>query len=561
MNSGSKGDGVRANALWGRGGRNGLRGHALRRIVLLAAVAALAVPAAGVAAPPSLPGNSGSAVVPAALLAQAQANPTRIFHVIVQGTQGVKSNGVASEVASENGKAKKIFASITGVSADITGKDLLKLARHPHILAITPDAALQSSDYQDSTMWPDTADVSPLWNNVDFNTGAILGPAPQAPTIAVIDSGIDTSKTADFGSRVVASVNMCSLCTDNTTNDLEGHGTMVAGVAAGAGLYPGVAQNAKLVSIRVSDAQGESMTSDVISAADWVLAHKDQYGIKVVNMSLAGASPTTFQLDPLDKAVERLWFAGVTVVVAAGNFGTGAPVDMSMAPGNDPFVITVGATDQMQTSDPTDDTVPTWSAYGYTEDGFTKPDVAAPGRYMIAPIPMNSTIATTVPDRVVAPGYIWMSGTSFATPIVAGAAAQILARHPDWGPDQVKGALMLTANYLPYAAPQSVGVGEIDGTVAASLDFTPPNPNVALDQYVSTDPTTGQPTFNAAAWESAAWSDAAWESAAWSDAAWASAAWSDAAWASAAWSSGVFTASTSTLMSSTATYSESTFSP
>jgi subtilisin family serine protease len=180
---------------------------------------------------------------------------------------------------------------------------------------------------------------------------------------------------------------------------------------------------------------------------------------------------------------------------------------------------------------------------------------------MVSAIPTSSTIATTVPDRIVAPGYIWMSGTSFASPVVAGAAAQIIARHPGWGPDQIKGALMLTANYLPYAAPQSVGVGEIDGTVAASLDFTPPNPNVALDQYVSTDPTTGQPTFNAAAWESAAWSDAAWESAAWSDAAWASAAWSDAAWASAAWSSGVFTASTSTLMSSTATYSESTFSP
>src|SRR5262249_48047794 len=152
--------------------------------------------------------------------------------------------------------------------------------------------------------------------------------------------------------------------------------------------HPGVAQNAPIVNVRTADASGQSFTSDVISAADWILAHKADYNIRVANFSMAGASNTSFRFDPLDQAVERLWFSGIVVVAAAGNHGTGTgPVNMSYAPGNDPFVITVGATDQMQTPDPLDDTVPSWSAFGYTADGFSKPDVSAPGRYMVAAVP------------------------------------------------------------------------------------------------------------------------------------------------------------------------------
>ena len=563
MNSGFVGNESRANALWGRGGR-GQRSRAIAaRVGFLAAAAALAVPASGIAATRSAGSAKNGAVVPSYLVAQATANPLQTFHVIVQGTKGVKSSAIASDVSSANGKSKKVFASISGVAADVSGKDLLKLVRNPHVLAITPDQPVRTAGYQDAEMWRDTADISLLWNNIDLNSGEVVGPAPQAPAVAIVDSGVDASKLGDFGSRVVASVDLCSICTDGTGADLEGHGTMVAGILAGASAaHPGVAQNAPIVSIRTADAKGESSTSDVIAAADWILANKDKYGIKVTNFSMAGSSPTSFRFDPLDRAVERLWFAGVTVVAASGNFGTGGEVDMSMAPGNDPFVITVGATDEQQTPDPLDDTVPAWSAYGHTADGFAKPDVSAPGRYMIAPIPMGSTIQTTVPDRVVAPGYMWMSGTSFAAPVVAGAAAQILARHPDWTPDQVKGALMLTANYLPNAAGDSAGVGEIDGFVAAyGIDGTPPNPNENLDPFVGADPTTGGPAFDQAAWSSAVASSAAWSSAAWSSAAWSSAAWSSAAWSSAAWSSAVYSANTASLMESMVTYSEATFAP
>src|SRR5919204_6033539 len=470
---------VRANALWGRRGEsrsNALWGRSGKRtLVLLSLAAMLVVPVAGSAALGGLTGNV-TAVVPDGLIAAATANPDRQFDVIVQGNK-VSSGTVGQDVTGSNGKVKMKFLTVAGVDALVSGKDLLKLARNPHVLSITPNAKTSLTDYQDSTMWQDSTDMAILKNSFDPNTGAVTGPAPQAPAIAILDSGVQSR--ADFGTRLVASVVMCSLCPATASGDDEGHGTMVAGVAAGSGSpYPGGAQNAPIVSLRTADASGESLESDVIAAADWIDSHAKQYNIRVANFSLATADQTSIRVDPLDKAVERLWLDGIVVVAAAGNHGSATgPVSVSDGPGHDPFVITVGATDQHMTSDPSDDTVPYWSAYGTTMDGFSKPDVSAPGRYMIAPVPMTSTIATSEAPRIVAPGYIWMSGTSFATPVVSAEAAQIRARHPSWTPDQVKGAIMLSANYLPNVSGFAAGVGEVDGGTAATLDSAP-NPNV-----------------------------------------------------------------------------------
>jgi serine protease AprX len=336
----------------------------------------------------------------------------------------------------------------------------------------------------------------------------------------------------------------------------------VAGVAAGSGSpYPGGAQNAPIVSVRTADANGESLESDVVSAADWIDAHAKQYNIRVANFSLATASDTSIRVDPLDKAVERLWLDGIVVVAAAGNHGSASgPVSMSYAPGNDPFVITVGATDQHMTSDPTDDDVPYWSAYGTTMDGFSKPDVSAPGRYMIAPVPMGSTIPRTVPNRVVAPGYMWMSGTSFAAPVVSAEAAQILARHPGFTPDQVKGAIMLSANYLPNVSNYADGVGEVDGGVAASMSSAP-NPNEGLYQFVSSDPLSGKKTFDAASWATYLSSGASWALASWGEASWGEASWNAASWGEASWNAASWVANVNAQMTTLTSYSESTFTP
>ena len=177
----------------------------------------------------------------------------------------------------------------------------------------------------------------------------------------------------------------------------------------------------------------------------------------------AQREPASVFYDPLDRAVEQLWFNGVVVVAAAGNYGIdGRPSGVTFAPGNDPFVITVGAQDIHSSVSTRDDTAAPWSAFGYTLDGFSKPELGAPGRYIVGPVPGSSTLVSERPTNLRAPGYMELSGTSFAAPVVAGAAAQILARHPEWTPDQVKGALMLTARHTPNAAPGSLGVGVLD---------------------------------------------------------------------------------------------------
>jgi serine protease AprX len=241
--------------------------------------------------------------------------------------------------------------------------------------------------------------------------------------------------------------------------------------------------------------------------------------------------------DPLDKAVEKLWFSGVVVVAAAGNYGTGTgPSGVLYSPGNDPFVITAGASDIEGTISSSDDVAAPWSAYGYTVDGFMKPDVGAPGRYVIGPVSSTATLTTERPTSVVAPGYMQLSGTSFSAPVVAAAADYVLAMHPSFTPDQVKGALMVAAVAPPSAAPNSLGVGEIKADKAAAVT-SPPNPNLALGKYVVSDPAGGSGrVFDAASWSTAAKADASWNAASWNTASWSTASWNTASWGSASWS-------------------------
>jgi serine protease AprX len=210
---------------------------------------------------------------------------------------------------------------------------------------------------------------------------------------------------------------------------------------------------------------------------------------------------------------------------------------MDFAPGNDPFVITVGAADTLDTETVADDSIAPWSAWGHTADGFAKPELSAPGRYMIGAVPDGATMMRERPDHVVAPGYMQLSGTSFAAPVVAGVAANLLALHASWTPDQVKGALMSTAHQLT-SLPNTLatGVGEIDERAAAEL-ATPPNANAALDRFVVADSTAAAGvSFADQSWVSAASADMSWASQSWSDMSWASQSWSDMSWASQSWS-------------------------
>jgi len=477
--------------------------------------------------------------VPDALLSAIQQNPEQSFDVIVQGDPKQKAHGFIQKLLADksgssdenvqSGNVKQEYTSIDGAQLTLTGKQILRVAKNGIAQSIVPNGAVaaQGTGYSNPQGWASAIDVWPNWSS----------PPANAPTIAIVDSGIQASRS-DFGSRVLAQVNLSSLG-PNSVGDGFGHGTFVAGIAAdGVSGYSGALPTANLLSLDVMNDQGQGTVSDVIRACDWILANKARYNIQVANFSLHAASMASVMFDPLDQAVEKLWLNGVVVVAAAGNYGTDpVPSGVPFAPGNDPFVITVGATDIGNGNGAGDDSVAPWSAYGYTPDGFWKPDIGAPGRYLIAPVPSTSTLPLTRPDKVTAPGYMQLSGTSFAAPFVSAAAATLRALNPTWTPDQIKGALMVSAQKEPMSNRQ-VGVGDVS-IASARYVTAPPNPNAPLDRYLTTA-ADGTTVFNAMAWRTAAlanktWDAAAWADVAWSDAAWASVAWSDAAWADAAW--------------------------
>jgi len=524
--SGSRGE-SRKNALWGSGGRDGRR-------FAMAALAALTlvVPLSAGADNGGGQANGKGTFISPGLLQNASKNPGQKIHVIIQSSDG--ASGAAESVKGLGADIRRTLQSAGAVAVDITAGKLASLAKQSG-LTITPDSPVQLSATPSSTqMWPYSSGNAWLW-------GSATNPAPQAPTIAVVDSGIEANR-ADFdgGSRVAAQVNLASM-TPNSPGDGRGHGTFVADIAAGSAAgAAGAAPNAKIVSLDVMNDAGAARTSDVIAACDWILANKATYNIRVANFSLHSGARNHFYNDPLDRAVEKLWFNNVFVVAAAGNYGTGStPSGVMYAPGNDPFVMTVGAIDLGTSTYSSDDTAAPWSAWGNTEDGFAKPELGAAGRYMIGAVPTGSTLVSERPDHVVAPGYMELSGTSFAAPVVAGAAAQVLARHPGWTPDQVKGALMQAARSLPSAIPGSLGVGGVNAYRAANLSYAP-NPNLALRKFVTSSGTGGDLRFDANAWlttvqANASWADASWADASWADASWSAASWADASWAEASW--------------------------
>jgi serine protease AprX len=546
--TGNRGGETRSSALWGKGGRG--------FVTALVATLAVSVPLAA-SSNNHKPGvrahRNGVFLVKRTYIApvlskRAGKRPSSKMSVIIQASSKFALNHQVRTVLERSGiKKLKKLRLIDGVAATISARHLADLASIKG-LTVTPDAPVHVSGFNSTQLWPYAAGVASDWN------GAKAPPTgTAAPTIAVVDSGIQANRP-DFTGKVLASVNLSSLSSD--PNDLRGHGTFVAGVAAGAAKgYAGAVPQANLVSIKVMDANGVAKTSDVINACQWILANKTKYNIRVANFSLHSANKASFLNDPLDKAVENLWFNGVVVVAASGNYATdGQKSGVLYAPGNDPFVITVGAVDLNGNAANSTHTNAPFSAYGYTPDGFSKPDIGAPGRYIVGPVPTNSTLAAQRADAIVSPGYIQLSGTSFAAPVVAGAAAQIIAAHPDYTPDQVKGALMVSAKPDPAAAPGSLGVGEMQ-MGRAVLRLSPPNPNLGLDQFVSNGSFDAQAWFNTAkanpnwdavswsssAWSGAdfdavAWSDVSWETVSWETVAWSDVAWSDVAWSDVAWS-------------------------
>jgi serine protease AprX len=563
---------TRSSGLWGtrRGGQGSGEGRhkSVQRGLLALLVLALAAPLAASA------GDKGqgrawreSYLAPTLQRAVTQ-TPNASVPVIVQSMDGAPD---AQEALKHYGTASTRLGIVDAAAGEIVAGDLPQLAKTPG-LVITPDQPVVldakpdpkskkpkgnphnlPSPFSSGEDWPAAVGADQLWPGLATLQAARPKGPDSTPAIAFVDSGIDASRT-DFGGRVLAQLDLTSL-EGNSPGDGSGHGTLVAGLAAGsAPNHAGVDPTAGIVSLDVMDDQGMARTSDVIAAAQWILKNHRAYNIRVANFSLHSATPTSFRWDPLDKAVEKLWFAGVVVVAASGNQGQGGqPTPMAYAPANDPFVITVGALDLHNSANPDRADLAPWSAWGYTLDGFAKPELSAPGRGIVGPVPAGSTLAAEKPAQVIhSPEgtYMQLSGTSLSAPIVSGVAADLLAFRPGLSPDQVKGALMLEARALRKVRTLGGGVGEVYAPAAAAV-VSPLNPNRALDAFLVPDPSgdgmvfddvswldaaKASRTWDAVSWLDVSWSDAGWSDVSWSDVSWSDVSWSDVSWSDVSWS-------------------------
>lgn len=269
-----------------------------------------------------------------------------------------------------------------------------------------------------------------------------MGPRGRGVTVAVLDTGIYPHP--DFTlpvNRLVAFHDVVSGRAEPF--DPDGHGTHVAGIIAGngrlsGGRYVGCAPEAGLVGVRVLDDQGAGRLSQVLAGLDWVVDHQESLGIRVVNLSLGALAVDPPDEDPLVQAVEAAWRSGLVVCVAAGNSG---PEPGSIdTPGTAPSAITVGAVDDHGTPQRSDDAVAGFSGRGPALGSARKPDLVAPGVHITAAAAPGSRLAREKGSLY--PGYVTMSGTSMAAPMVAGVAALLLSARPDLTPDQIKEVLL-----------------------------------------------------------------------------------------------------------------------
>ncbi len=384
------------------------------------------------------------------------------------------------------------FDRLDGYAAWVPAGSLKRLAHGKNVARISYDLPIRSfNDLNYVTVGADLAARS-------FGAGgsALDG---SGVTVAVVDSGI--AAHPDLGDRLVAEVEIVGH--EQGFADPYGHGTHVAGIIAGDGTlssdaashrrFNGLAPRANLVSVRVLDANGGGRVSDVMAGIDWVVAHRDRYGIRVLNLSLGHPVDQSYVTDPLCQAAERAWNAGIVVVAAAGNGGADGYATIH-SPGNDPAIITVGASNNFLTGSRADDLLTTYTSRGPTPlDHVVKPDLVAPGNRTISLRAEGSTLDTLYPALRVKQGvyrddpatadldspYYQLSGSSMAAGVVSGMAALMIQSDPSITPDAVKARLMKSAEKHPGDDLFSEGAGYADLFAALEVAGTPAGPAVS----------------------------------------------------------------------------------
>jgi subtilisin family serine protease len=396
------------------------------------AAGGLAVLAAGVVGP----GTAGAAPVEGAIVnAHAPGAIKDRYIVVLKDNAEARKPGIARTLAERFGGTVKdeYGTAVRGFTANLTEKSAKRLAANPAVASVEQDRAVQLADTQSSAPWGlDRIDqrALPLASTYVYPSKA------ANVTAYILDTGVRLSHS-DFGGRARSGYDFIDK--DADASDCQGHGTHVAGTVAGA-TY-GVAKQAQIVSVRVLGCDGSGSYSAIIAGVDWVT--KNAVKPAVANMSLGGSGSSS-----LDTAVRNSIASGVTYAVAAGNEKKDA---CSVSPARAAEAITVGATDSS-------DARASYSNFG------TCVDIFAPG----------SNILSSVKSGDTASGK--MSGTSMATPHVAGVAALYLANNPALSPVQVRDKMVADSTAGKVTNPGTGSPNRLlyTGAIPTGTTTTPP---------------------------------------------------------------------------------------
>jgi serine protease AprX len=456
-------------------------------VITLAMIAALGQPATAQLLPPPPPAPIVPVIVPVKLdpilLQRAFLSGTSL--VVVRAINAESVGAVATLIQQLGGTVGRPLAIINGWAARIPNPALSGLSASSVVQHISLDRLVLSADERTGATIGSTA----VRQQFGYDGSGV--------TVAVIDSGVtswhdDLADPATNTQRVDQFVDFVNGA--QTPYDDYGHGTHVAGIIAGNGFdsngaRSGVAPAAHLVVLKTLDGNGSGKISDVIAALDYVVNHKDTFNIRVVNLSVASSVSESYNDDPLTLAAQSVVSAGIVMVAAAGNAGRDAAGHTQYgsitAPGNAPWVLTVGASSHMGTTDRADDTIGAFSSRGPTlYDEAAKPDLVAPGVGIESLSNPNSAMYTTysqylLSGTVSSPSlpYLSLTGTSMATPVVAGTVALMLQANPALTPNAVKAILQYTAQpYSGYdALTQGAGFLNAMGAVQMAQFFAAPN--------------------------------------------------------------------------------------
>lgn len=472
--------------------------------------------------PTSPPAVVAAQKVQPVLVQTALADPSKMVRVIVQ--RAGTATGLESHLVSLGGKVTEDLKIINAFAADIPAKVVLELSRRPDVRWVSLDAPIESAGGPDGTVntsnmvnaYIRAINADDLWNE---------GYQGSSVTVAVVDSGMN--KHNDFKARLVTNVKTNSYPV--TTGDNYGHGTHIAGTIGGSGAnssgkYIGVAPMVKIINVKVTDDAGMALMSDVVAGLQWVYDNRVKYNIRVVNLSMNSTVVESYNVNPLDAALEILWFNKIVVVVSAGNNGT----NEIYPPANDPFVISVGSINDRGTPANTDDLLASYSAFGTTPDGFSKPDLVAPGSNIISDLASSGCLLSTqYSDHRVsgASTYFRMSGTSMASAVATGAVALLLQDEPNLNPDQVKYRLMQTAR--PFSAGNGAGYLDIYAAVYGTSTQSA-NTGILASRLLSSG-------ANPVTWGSVGWNSVGWNSVGWNSVGWNSVGWNSVGWNSDYW--------------------------